>query len=236
MVVRTYNVLVLSALNHFVFHLKEPLLLYLQIIATCKNLKLDLQRTTTWNVVRFFFFWIIWISFKNTVAILSWFALDLLVHFSSCFISLDKRQHHEHCLDYTYSYFCQKRSLRRWAARGSSCENKYSWNNGKIKQLKLNFFSKYLVRKNHKEHCSFKISEKRRTQVSAIFCQIFIFSPNGNPLKNMKMFFISSKKFFSFSRYSNFCSVFPSLTHFPDQNDKWKWNNLRCHELTCINL
>ena len=47
MVVRTYNVLVLSALNHFVFHLKEPLLLYLQIIATCKNLKLDLQRTTT---------------------------------------------------------------------------------------------------------------------------------------------------------------------------------------------
>ena len=134
MVVRTYNVLVLSALNHFVFHLKEPLLLYLQIIATCKNLKLDLQRTATWNVVRYFF-WIIWISFKNTVAILSWFALDLLVHFSSCFIPLDKRQHHEHCLHYTYSYFCQTRSLRRWAARGSSWENKYSWNNGKIKQL-----------------------------------------------------------------------------------------------------
>ena len=27
------------------------------------------------------------------------------VHFSSCFIHLDKRQLHEHCLDYTYSYF-----------------------------------------------------------------------------------------------------------------------------------
>ena len=27
------------------------------------------------------------------------------VHFSSRFIHLDKRQRHEHCLDYTYSYF-----------------------------------------------------------------------------------------------------------------------------------
>ena len=27
------------------------------------------------------------------------------VHFSSCFIHLDKRQRHEHCLDYTYSCF-----------------------------------------------------------------------------------------------------------------------------------
>ena len=31
------------------------------------------------------------------------------VHFSSCFIHLDKRQRHEHCLDYTYSYFLNKK-------------------------------------------------------------------------------------------------------------------------------
>ena len=30
------------------------------------------------------------------------------------------------------------------------------------------------------------------------------------------MFFISSKKLFSFSRYSNFSSVFASFPHFPD--------------------
>ena len=30
------------------------------------------------------------------------------------------------------------------------------------------------------------------------------------------MFFISSKKLFSFSRYSNFCDFFPSFPHFPD--------------------
>ena len=31
--------------------------------------------------------------------------LVCLVHFSLCFIHLDKRQRHERCLDYTYSYF-----------------------------------------------------------------------------------------------------------------------------------
>ena len=30
------------------------------------------------------------------------------------------------------------------------------------------------------------------------------------------MFFISSKKLFSFSRYSNFCIFFPFFPHFPD--------------------
>ena len=42
--------------------------------------------------------------------------------------------------------------------------------------------------------------------VSAIFWQIFIFSPNDSPLKTMKNVFISSKKLFSFSRYSTFCN------------------------------
>ena len=32
------------------------------------------------------------------------------------------------------------------------------------------------------------------------------------------MFFTSSKKLFSFLRYSNFCNFFPSFPHFPDSN------------------
>ena len=47
--------------------------------------------------------------------------------------------------------------------------------------------------------------------VSANFYQIFIFSPNDSPSKTSKMFFISSKKLFSLSRYSNFC-IFPFLS------------------------
>ena len=45
------------------------------------------------------------------------------------------------------------------------------------------------------------------------FHQIFIFSQNGSPSKTMKMLFISSKKLFSFWRYSIFCiSVLPSFS------------------------
>ena len=47
-------------------------------------------------------------SFKDvlrTVAVLCWFVVDLLAHFFLCFIHLDKRQCHKHCLNYTYSYF-----------------------------------------------------------------------------------------------------------------------------------
>ena len=74
--------------------------------------------------------------------------------------------------------------------------------------------------------------------VSAIFYQIFIFSSNDRSSKTMKLkklLFISSKKLFSISRYSFF--VISSLPfHFPDQKGKWKWNNLWCHKLACINL
>ena len=50
----------------------------------------------------------------------------------------------------------------------------------------------------------------------AIFYQISIFSPNDSPLKTMKNVFISSKKHFSFLRYSKFCDFFPSFPHFPN--------------------
>ena len=59
------------------------------------------------------------------------------------------------------------------------------------------------------KYCSLKL-------VSANFYQIFIFHQTIAPQKLWKMFFISSKKLFSFSKFSNFCIfVFPSF--FPCQ-------------------
>ena len=50
--------------------------------------------------------------------------------------------------------------------------------------------------------------------VSLIFYQIFIFHRIAALQKLWKMFFISSQKLFSFSRYSNFC-IFVFLSFFP---------------------
>ena len=51
--------------------------------------------------------------------------------------------------------------------------------------------------------------------VSAIFYQVFIFSPNDSPSKTIKNV-ISSKKLFSFLRYSIFFNFFTSFPHFTD--------------------
>ena len=40
--------------------------------------------------------------------------------------------------------------------------------------------------------------------------------------KTMESLFISSKKFFLFSRYSNFCNFLPSLSHFQDSKGQMK--------------
>ena len=65
----------------------------------------------------------------------------------------------------------------------------------------------------------------------------FLFFHQMIALKKLwKMFFISSKKPFSFSRCSNFCNFFSSFENFPDSKDKWTWNNLWFHELACMNL
>ena len=87
---------------------------------------------------------------------MSWFLLSLLVHFSSSFFRLGKCLRHEHYLDYTYSYFSKHEVLRRRAARGSSSESECSWNDGKKKQLKLNFCSMYFVWNNEEIHFSLK--------------------------------------------------------------------------------
>ena len=56
--------------------------------------------------------------------------------------------------------------------------------------------------------------------VSPIFYEIFIFSSNDSPSKTMKNFFISSKKLFLFSRYSNFCNFSLPFHTFRIQKDK----------------
>ena len=53
--------------------------------------------------------------------------------------------------------------------------------------------------------------------------------------KLWKMLFISSKKLFVFSRHSNFFNFFIHFYTFQIQKDKWKWNDLWCHELAWIN-
>ena len=71
--------------------------------------------------------------------------------------------------------------------------------------------------------------------VSTIFYRFFIFLSNVRPSKTMKMLFISSKKLFSFSRYSNFCNFSLPFHAFQIPKGKCKWNNL-CHKFACINL
>ena len=69
-----------------------------------------------------------------------------------------------------------------------------------------------------------KVFEKLLKLASFIFYQIFIFHQMIALQKLWKIFFISSKKLFSFSRYSNFCIFnFPSFSSQPLlQVDSWK--------------
>ena len=79
-----------------------------------------------------------------------------------------------------------------------------TWNNEKL-CFAAYFKTEAVVRK-----CSLKLA-------SAIFYQIVIFQQMIALQKLWKMFFISSKKLFSFSRYSNFC-IFVSPSFFPCQS------------------
>ena len=76
--------------------------------------------------------------------------------------------------------------------------------------------------------------------VSTIFYQMFIFSQNDNPLKTMKNVSYFIEKALPILEIFRFLKFFPFLSFpfhtFQIQKDKQKWNNLWCHELTCINL
>ena len=72
--------------------------------------------------------------------------------------------------------------------------------------------------------------------MSAIFYQIFIFSPNDSPLKTEEKKNLFHLKSAFRSRDIQIFVIFSLPFHtFQIQKGKWKWNNL-CHELTFINL
>ena len=73
--------------------------------------------------------------------------------------------------------------------------------------------------------------------VSAYFYQIIIFHRMIGLQKLWKMFFISSKKLFSFSRYSNFCVfVFPSFFPVSHCFSGWFKRILQVHDvINCLN-
>ena len=73
--------------------------------------------------------------------------------------------------------------------------------------------------------------------VSAIFCQIFIFHQIIALQKPWKMFFISSKKLFSFLRYLDFCTfVFPYFFPVSHCFRGWSKKNLRIYDvINCPN-
>ena len=87
-----------------------------------------------------------------------------------------------------------------------------------------------------KDYSDNKMKTTKLKLACAIFYQSFIFSPNDDLQKLWKMFFIASKKPFSFSRYSNFCNFPPPFPHFQDSKDKWKfmmsWTGL--HKFTGV--
>ena len=73
--------------------------------------------------------------------------------------------------------------------------------------------------------------------VFTIFYHTFIFWPNNNPSKTMKnVFFFHLKSSFRSKNIQIFVVFSLPFHTFQFQKDRWKWNNLWCHELACINL
>ena len=84
-------------------------------------------------------------------------------------------------------------------------------------------------------HCIAENTLKFLKLLSAIFHQIFIFSPNNSPSKTMKKFLFHLKSCFR-SRDIQIFVIFSLLFHtFQIQKGKWKWSNSWCHELAYIN-
>ena len=99
--------------------------------------------------------------------------------------------------------------------------------------------------KTHTPRCSkntfpeaFRIKSFASKACVPYFLSIFsFFSPNDSPSKTIK-------DIFKFHWKGSFCSwdiqifvIFsPPFHTFQIQKDKWKWQNLWCHELACINL
>ena len=84
----------------------------------------------------------------------AWFVSSLLF----LIFHLGKCLHHEHCLNYTYSYFFKQEVLRRQVVHGSSRVNIHETMRRK-NNCKLNFFSIFFVWNNKEIHFYFKNSE-----------------------------------------------------------------------------
>ena len=69
-----------------------------------------------------------------------------------------------------------------------------------------------------------------------IFYQIIFFSTNDNPLKTEECFLFHLKSSIRSRDIQIFVIFYLPFQAFQIQKDKWKWDNLWCHELTCINL
>ena len=70
------------------------------------------------------------------------------------------------------------------------------------------------------------------------FYQFFTISQNDSPLKTMKneCFLFHLKGSFRSQDIHIFVIFFLPFHAFQIRKDKWKWNNLWCHKLTCLNL
>ena len=71
-----------------------------------------------------------------------------------------------------------------------------------------------------------KKKKKNLKLVSAIFYQIFIFSPNDSPLKTEKCFLFHLKSSFCSRDIQNFVFFCLPFQTFHNEKGKWKWNNL----------
>ena len=123
--------------------------------------------------------------------------------------------------------------LKRMIVQFKPCnatKSRFKFQNQTTKRFFIEFFTKFVV------FMLFVIIAILEL-VSAIFYQFFFFFHQMKALQKLwKMFFISSKKLFLFLRYSHFCIFSLPFHTFQTLKNKWKCNNLWCHELACINL
>ena len=94
-----------------------------------------------------------------------------------------------------------------------------------------------IYHKNNDGDNCFEQAKDNLKLVSAIFYQILISQQMIALQKLLKMFFISSKNFFLFSRYSDFCisssPLFPPVSHY---FRGWSKINLKIHDVIhCLN-
>ena len=137
------------------------------------DLQYDLQRTTTWKVVKYFS--IIEIcsqNYHNFILICTWFVG--LLHFA-LFIWTSSNLTSIVLITYAVIFSKQEVSRRR-VVHGSAEEYKCLWNSRKTVKLKsnckLNFFSKYFVLNNQENIILLKNSEKK---VDTSFKKLLLF-------------------------------------------------------------